>query len=218
MFYYESTFWNLAENNLSIVIYVAKYEYTMVDGRNVSHDQFCFSNFTFVSRFRYCRTYKHTALWSSYLLQVLSSPLPASHVYPERRRAISLARSFLIDLYMDMGPIVRSQIRNKRLHARTDVIPRVLFSRKMSKITAFPDGLRISHRKTPSALDFARSYASSTRVRGWMEWTGRERFREVGWTPVKRSGPFSRFVYFYAKSWRISLLLCSPERGCIRSS
>lgn len=99
---------------------------------------------------------------------------------------------------------------------RIDVIPRVSFSWKMSKIRVFSDGLRISHRKAPSALDFARSYAFSTHLRGWTEWTGR--FREIGWTLVKRSGPFSRFVYFYAKPRGISLLLCSPERECICSS
>jgi len=77
----------------------------------------------------------------------------------------------------------------------------------MSKITAIPwwvtDIARAVKRPAPLI-----SHAFPTRLRGRTEWAGR--FREIAWTSGKRSGPFSRFVYFYAKPRRISLPLCSP--------
>lgn len=153
---------------MPIIIYVARY-----NSRNVSHDQFRFGNFTFVSRHR--RTYKHNGVTIvvSYFYKYYLQRLPASHVYPgTTSRDIVSAYRFLIDPDMDMGPIVRSRIRNRRLHAKPTLL--VL----AEEVENNGDSLVVygyRARKTPSALDFARVSYAFTRTNGMSRAFSRDR-------------------------------------------
>lgn len=107
-----------------------------------------------------------------------------------------------------MGPIVRSQIRSRRSHA----------NRRLSRASRSRGGCRKYNSvpwwftdiagavNRPAALIPLRVF-----LRVYADERNEGRFRGIALNAeAKRSSPFSRFVYFYAKPRGISLRLCSP--------